>query len=825
MTNLLNDLRYAWRQLRKAPGFTLTAAITLALGVGISAAMFAVVDGVLLRPLPVPHSSELVSLGSPGGNGVGGAQPVSLPNVRDWRAQSKSFQDIAWYTMKFFNMKKADGTEQFSFDIQASPNFFEMLQARPLMGRTFLPRDVDGNVVVLSHSAWQNNFHRDPNIVGKTVRLGTDLDTVIGVMRPQMYLPLNDGGPLVWTVLPHTPDMEQRDNGFLFSMGRLRPGVSIAAANAELNGIQGNLVRQYGTKAGDKTVAIQDFRDSLVGTVRPGLLALQGAVLAVWLIGCANIAGLLLTRMAGRRREIAVRAALGAARGRIVRQFLTESLLLGLLGGAAGLGIAEGCLKLLRHSIDASVSRASGVGLDWQVVLMLLALSIFSAAIFGVVPAFDAASADPQDALHEGSKGAGTGTKQVRLRNALIVGEIALSLVLLVAAGLLLRTIYALREVNVGFNPHHLIVAQFFTRNGFAPPAPGQTAPDTRETFFKPLLEKLQRLPGVKSAAFVSRSPLSQGFDMNDGFAVIGNPAANADHRQVEMKAVTPGIYRTLGIRLLQGRTFTAEDRMGTPTVAVVNEAFARAYLGPHPLGKKLDLDADNISAKAKSVLGDTTVIGVVDNTPRDRIGQPAMPEVDVDLYQPPMTDEFYTIMNYGGSLAIRTDRKAGPMVATISKTLGQLDTAFVVANVRTSEGQMDILMGSQILAARLLWIFAIAALSIAAAGLYGLLSYGVSQRTREIGVRIALGAQREDILRMVLRQAARLLGVGILLGVLGSYFATRLVRGFLYGVDPHDWLTVMAVSALLAGVGLLASYVPARRASRIEPTEALRTE
>ncbi len=824
MTILINDVRFALRQLRKSPAFAITAVLTLALGIGISAAMFAVVDGVLLRPLPVPHSSELVSLSSPGGNGVG-AEPSSLPNVRDWRAQSKSFQDIAWYTMKFFNMKKTDGTEQFSFNIQASANFFDMLQARPLMGRTFLPRDKDGNVVVLSHSAWKNNFHGDPNIVGKRVQLGTDLDTVIGVMPPQMYLPLNDRAPLVWTVLPHTPDMEQRDNGFLYSMGRLRPGVSIAAANAELNGIQGNLVRQYGTKAGAKTVAIQDFRDSLVGTVRPGLLALQGAVLLVWLIGCANIAGLLLTRMAGRRREIAVRAALGAARGRIVQQFLTESLLLGLMGGVLGLGIAEGCLKLLRHSIDASVNRASGVGLDWQVVLMLIALSIFSAVIFGVAPAFDAASADPQDALHEGSKAAGTGAKQVRLRNALIVGEIALSLVLLVAAGLLLRTIYALREVNVGFNPRHLIVAQFFTKSGFTPPAPGQTATDTRELYFKPLLEKLQHLPGVKSAAFVSRAPLAQGFDMQDSFAVIGDPAASTGHRQVEMKAVTPGIYRTLGIRLLQGRTFTGQDRIGTPPVAVVNEAFAHAYLGAHPLGKKLNLDTDNTNSKTESVLGDTTVIGVVDDTPLDRIGQAAEPEVDVDLYQPPVTDEFYPIMNYGGSLAVRTDREAAPMVPTIGKMAAQLDGAFVVRNVQTSKGQIDILMSSQILAARLLWIFAVAAVLIAAAGLYGLLSYGVSQRTREIGVRIALGAQREDVLRMVLRQASRLLIAGLLIGILAAYFATKLVRSFLYGVAQHDFLTIAAVSALLLAVGLVASYLPARRAASIDPMQALRSE
>jgi len=821
MTTLLYDLRYAIRQLRKAPGFTVTAVMTLALGIGISAAMFAVVDGVLLRPLPGPHSSRLVALGEADNNGA--VSPSSLPNVRDWRAKAKSFQDIAWYTLKFFNMKKADGTEQFSLNVQASPNFFAMLQARPFMGRTFLPTDRNANVVVLSHYAWRNNFHADNNIVGMTVQLGTDLDTVIGVMPPALYIPINDRGPTVWTILPHTPDMEQRDNGFLSAIGRLRPGVSMAAAKAELNSIQANIDKQYGKKDTSGKVAMRKYRDTLVGSVRPALLALQGAVLVVWLIGCANIAGLLLTRMAGRRREIAVRAALGAARGRIVQQFLTESLLLGLMGGAVGLGIAEGCLTLLRHSIEASVSRSSGVGIDWQVVLMLLALSIFSAVIFGVAPAFEAASADPQDALHEGSRGAGTGAKQVRLRNTLIVSEIALSLVLLVSAGLLLRTIYALREVNLGFNPRNLVVAQFFSKNGFAPPAPGQETQDFRETMYRPLLQKVQHLPGVKSAALISQVPLGRGFSMDGSFEVIGNPGANRAHRSAQFNAVTPGIYRTLGIRLLQGRTFTGQDRMDTPTVAVVNLAFAHEYLGSSPLGKRLNLDTDDPTTK--SVMKDVTVVGVVDNTPRNNIGQPATPEVDVDVYQPPVTDDFYPIFNYGLQLAIRTDRKPGPMVPTISRILAPLNTAFVVQNVQTFQEKIDDLLGSQILAARLLWIFAIAAVSIAAAGLYGLLSYGVSQRTREIGVRIALGAQREDILRMVLRQATRLLGVGILLGVLGSYFATRLVRGFLYGVDPHDWLTILAVSILLTGVGLLASYIPARRASRIEPTEALRTE
>ena len=527
MTTLLNDLRYAVRQLRKAPGFALTAVLTLALGIGISAAMFTVVDGVLLRPLPVPHPSQVVRLGE--ANASGQITSTSLPDLRDWREHAKSFQDIAWYTLKFFDLKNADGTTQFSVNEQTSSNFFSMLQAEPMMGRTFLPQAGSaGNqgTVVLSHFVWQNYFHADKNILGKQVQLGDDTYTVIGVMPQQFYIPINDEGAVVWTVLPHTADMEQRDDVFLSGIGRLRAGVSVAAARTELSGIQGNIARQFPDLHLTKTAGVQSYLDSLVGSVRPALLALQGAVLLVWLIACANIAGLMLTRMAARRREIAVRAALGAARGRIVRQFLTESLLLGIAGGAGGLGIAYTCLAVLRHSISAHLSRAGDISLNWQVILLLIALSVVSAVIFGTIPAFQAASADPQEALHESSRGAGTGVKQLRLRNALIVGELALSLVLLVSAGLLLRTLYALRHVPVGFNPQHLVVAQFFSRGGFTLSA-GDATTDLRAVFYDPLLARVRQIPGVESAAFVTSAPLTNNVHMNDDFTVIGDPAAN----------------------------------------------------------------------------------------------------------------------------------------------------------------------------------------------------------------------------------------------------------------------------------------------------------
>lgn len=821
MTTLLNDLRYAWRQLVKAPGFTVTAVLTLALGIGISAAMFTVVDGVLLRPLPVPHPSQVAVFVD---NNSGTISSSSLPDLRDWRDHAKSFQDIAWYTLKFFDLKKADGTALFSFNFQTSPNFFSMLQVRPLLGRTFLPQaGTAGNqgTVVLSHFVWRNNFHADKNIIGKQIQLGAETYTVIGVMPQQFYIPINDDGPVVWTVLPHTADMEQRDNGFLRGIGRLRPGVSVAEARTELSGIQGNIARQFPDQHLPKMVGVKTYLDSLVGSVRPALLALQGAVLLVWLIACANIAGLMLTRMAARRREIAVRAALGAARGRIVRQFLTESLLLGIAGGACGLGIAYTCLAVLRHSISTHLSRSADISLNWHVILLLIVLSIVSAVIFGTIPAFQAASADPQEALHESSRGAGAGIKQLRLRNALIVGELALSLVLLVSAGLLLRTLYALRHVPVGFNPQHLVVAQFFSKGGFTPTAADATSTDLLAVFYNPLLARVRQIPGVESAALVTAAPLTNNVNLDAQFSVIGDPAANAADHSVEIHAVTPGAYRTLQIRLLHGRSFGDGDRIGTVPVVVVNQAFARQYLGTQPLQKKLDLDTN---PTRPSILENVSVVGIVEDTP-DTLGHPAAPEVDIDMNQIPLKDDFYFVVSIAMELVVRTSQPPEVIVPTLSRIFSERDAVFIVSSVQTMPQHIDDQLGSQTLAARLLWIFAIAAVLIAAAGLYGLLSYSVGQRTREIGVRLALGAQREDILRMILRQASRLLTAGLLIGVLAAYFTTKLVRSFLYGVAQHDMLTIVAVSILLLCVGLVASYLPARRAAKIEPVEALRAE
>jgi predicted permease len=825
MSNLWRDIRYALRQLSKAPGFTLTIIVTLALGIGMSTAMFTVVDGVLLRPLPVPHSSEIVALGE--ANSTGDVGTSSLPDVRDWRAYGKCFQDIAWYRQSFFNLKKEDGSVQFSVNAQTSPNFFSMLQVHPWMGRTFLPKEGTGagtGSAVLSYYVWKNNFHSDPSILGKPVELGANTYVVIGVMPHHFYIPINDNGPVVWTVLTNTPDMEHRDNGLFNVIGRLRPDVTIATARTELSSIQSNIAKQYASQHLRKNVAVTDYRDTLIGSVRIALLAMQGAVLAVWLIACANIAGLILTRMTTRRREIAIRTALGSPRKRIVQQFLIENLFLGLCGGILGLGIAMGSLILLRHSINFFLSRSQEIALNSHVLLLLSLFSVVSAMIFGTIPTLEAMSTDPQEALQESSRGTKIGRNQLYFRNTLIIGELALSLVLLDSAGLMLRTLYALHQVNLGFNQTHLVIGEFFPKNSalVSGALGNKSGIDIRETTYKPLLDKVQQLPGVQSAALLTAAPLSPNVHMNDTFAVIGYPSENEANRSAQVHVVTPSVYSTLQIRLIQGRLFEEQDSLGTTPVAVVNEAFAHTYLGTQPIGKRLNLD---LGYSSKSILQEVSVIGVVENTPQDTLGQPAEPEIDIDMYQIPIGDDFYSIFSFAMQLAVRTKQSPQLLVPSVSRILSQAGTSILINRVQTMQERIDGLLGSQIFAARLLWIFAIAAVVIASAGLYGLLSYNVSQRTRDIGVQFALGAQRDDILWLILRHTFWLVGIGISLGIIGAYLSARLLRSFLYGVGQHDMITIAAGSILLTSVSLLASYIPAHKAANIEPLEALREE
>jgi predicted permease len=823
MTGLLQDLRYAFRQLRKNPGFTAVTVLTLALGIGVNAAMFAVIDAVLLRPFPFPKPDQIVQMSEAAPQDPAPAAS-SLPDMRDWRAQSHSFQDIAWYTTGIRSVD-VPGFSDFIPAVLVSSNFLSTLQVQPALGRDFSPQDDQpghGDVVLLNTTAWEKFFARRPNVLGSSLKLGDKLYTVIGVMPAGFEFPSVGDTPTVWQPLVSQKEYEDRDSRSLTAVGRLKDGVSPTAAQAELTGIQTNISKAYPTLELDKRVIVKRYREVLTGNVRPALLALQFAVLAVWLIACANVASLLLSRTTGRRREIAIRSAIGAARTRIIRQFLTESLVLALTGAAVGLALAFGCVRLLKFYLDLYLPLSQHIHIDARVAAMLVVFSILSAAIFGLVPALQAARAPAQEALREGTAAAGTSSRQRYFRDALVVGEIALSLLLLISAGLLLRSLLALRSVPLGFVPHNVVTAfVFLPQNAGIVGQSGKYAgKDISQVFYTPLLDRLSHLPGVDFAAMTSILPLSPNFNAGGSFDIIGRPKDPANKTSAAIRAVSPSFYPTLGIRLLQGRLFTASDGPQSTAGAVVNQAFAKKYFrGQNPLGQQLKIGD-------KGPHGTVTILGVVENTHQTAMSDEVQPEVDLSYLQLTPDDELtpYVLASFT-SLALRTHNDPAALIPSLRTTLRDFDPDLVVTGAGTMQDVVDTSLGSQTLAVRLLWIFAGAALLISIAGIYGLLAYNVSQRTRDIGLRMALGATRFNVLRMILRQAVLLLGIGVVIGVVAAVAMGSMLRSFLYGVAPYDASTMVAVSLLLLACGLLASYIPARRASRIEPMKALRWE
>ncbi|MGB8888376.1 MAG: ABC transporter permease [Candidatus Korobacteraceae bacterium] len=824
MTGFLQDLRYAFRQLRKNPGFTAVTVLTLALGIGVNAAMFAVIDAVLLRPFPFPKPDQIVQMSeaSPADMAPGNS---SLPDIRDWRDQSRSFQDIGWYTE---GIRSVDipGFSDFIPVIFSSANLLSTLQVEPVLGRNFSPDEDQpghGDVVLINSIAWENFFNKNPQAVGSSLKLGNKVYTVIGVMPAGFEFPYVGDGPAVWSPLVPTKDYLERDSRTITAVGRLKPGVSIASAQAELGGMQNNIANAYPKLELDKRVIAKSYREVVSGNVRPALLALQFAVLAVWLIACANVASLLLSRTSGRRREIAIRSAIGAARTRLVRQFLTESLVLALTGAAVGLALAFGCVRLLKFYLDLYLPLSHHIQIDARVAAALVGFSILSAVLFGLVPALQAARAPAQEALREGTPAAGAGRRQKRFRDALVVGEIALSLVLLISAGLLLRSLLALRQLPLGFIPHNVVVTSIFlpqSGGGMVGNTGKYSGQDISQVFYAPLLDRLAHLPGVDSAALTSILPLSPNFSAAGSFEIVGRPKDPAHKTTASVRAVSPSLYSTLGIRLLHGRLFSDFDGPQSAAVAVVNKAFAKQYF-PHqdPLGHQLKISDTGPH-------GTATIIGIVENTHQTAIAREVQTEIDVSYLQLGPQDELtpYILASFT-SLALRTHVSSATVIPELRTTLRDVDPDLAVLDIRTMQDVVDASLGSQTLAVRLLWIFAGSALLISIAGIYGLLTYNVSQRTRDIGLRMALGATRTNVIGLVLRQAVLLLAIGVGIGVIAAISAGSVLRSFLYGVVPYDASTIVAVSLLLAACGLFASYIPARRASRIDPIKALRWE
>jgi predicted permease len=826
MSGLFQDLRYGLRQLRKNPGFTAVTVLTLALGIGVNAAMFAVIDAVLLRPLPFPQPDQIVLMSEAGPKDVAPSSSA-LPNIRDWRAQSRSFQDIGWYTVGLRGVNVRDFSD-FIPIVFSSPNLFSVLQVRPAIGRSFLPGEEENgrnDVVVINTTAWDKFFGKDPHAVGRTIKVGDTVYTVIGIMAAGFEFPTSGDGPVVWTPLANTALYQQRDARMVTAVGRLKPGVSVQAAKAELDGIQGNIAQAYASLTLDKRVLVERYREVLTGNVRPALLALQFAVLAVWLIACANVASLLLSRTSGRRREIAVRSAIGADRSRLVRQFFTESLVLAFTGAAAGLALAYGCVALLRFYLNLYLPLSNHIQIDARVAAALIGFSVLTAVLFGLVPAIQASRAPAQEALREGTPAAGTGRHQRYFRDALVVGEIALSLLLLISAGLLLRSLLALRSQPLGFVPTHLVTASMMlphSGSGIFGESPKFAGQDLIQVFYAPLLDRLQHIPGIEAAGLMTSLPLQNNFQIGGTFDIVGRPKDPANKTNAAVRAVSPNVYEILHLPLRRGRLFTSSDGPGAPGAAVVNEAFVKAYFPTEdPIGHQLQM-----SDKGKGPHAIATIVGVVADTNQTTLSQPTQPEIDLSYLQLSPDDELrpYLIGSFT-NLVLRVNGSTSGATSAVTKALRDFDPELVVLKVETMQELVDTSLGSQTLAVRLLWIFAGAALLISLAGIYGLLAYNVSQRTRDIGLRIALGATRSNVLRLVLRQAVLLLAIGVGIGIVAAVSANAVLRGFLYGVAPYDAATILAVSLLLLACGLFASYIPARRAASIDPMKALRWE
>ena len=828
MQALLRDVRYSFRQLLKTPAFTVAALVTLALGIGVNAAMFSVIDQVLLRPLPYANAKRLVKFG-----GLDPAMPeafssMSLPDLQDIAARSHSLQGIGYYTFQLPTLGGGSTEPKITPQVVAATNLFDLLGVRPMLGRGFVSDDGKAghnNVLVLGNRIWKEDFHGDRNIVGRAVTIDGDPYTVIGVLGPGVEFPGNVGQAIYSPLVTSDKALADRTNAGLMPFGLLRPGVSIEQAGVELNDIHAQLLHQYPKDESKDAFRVESYRDSLTGSERPALNALNIAVLAVWLIACANVAGLMLTRANGRRREMAIRGALGAPRGRVVQQFLTESLMLALAGGAAGLALAVVALRVLKHYLSNAVLYGSDVHINVAVGLFLLLASVISAVLFGLAPAWTSAHVPVQDGLREGAVASGVSRRQAFWRDALVVGEITLTLALLIAAGLMMRTLLTLRHAEMGFDATHVVSGNLYlpthgvwwTNNN-----PNKTSLIT--TLYQPLLEKLEHTPGVLSAGLTTVRPLQPHWEFESSVKVKGRTYGGRNAEPgAEVRGTTAGYFSTYGVRLLKGRFFNNDvDTMDAPIALIVNEALVRkVFPNEDPLGKQIEVGDEKNPSREWG-----TIVGVTDDVRQKSPGQASLPEMDLDLMQLTPKDGLYSVLStFLMNVAVRTHLSAAAAEGAIRRSVHALQPEIGIDDLEPMVQTVNDSIGNQTLAARLLGMFGFAALLIAVAGIYGLLSYSVSQRTREFGVRIALGAPQSNVHWIVLRHALVLLGIGIAAGIGLAVAASSVMRAFIYGFRGYDVFTVFAVALILAVCGLAASYLPARRAAGVDPMTALRSE
>jgi putative ABC transport system permease protein len=798
MGAFLQDLRYGVRMVFKYPGFTLAAVLTLALGIGANTAIFSVVNAVLLRPLPYPQPERLVSLRS----------QESLPDLDDIKAQSQSFEALGGAVIQ-----PQDFTgEAEPLQVQAAlvnADLFKALGGEAAVGRVIATEeDRTGaeRVVVLSHGFWLRHFGGDPNVVGRQVPLSGNNYTVVGVMRPDFTMPLEN--PDVWLALRVANPLAAGARGvhFLRTYLRLKPDVTLAQAQAELDGINGRLAQAYPDENKERSRRLMPLHERITGEVRPALLILFGAVGLVLLVACANFSSLLLARSAARQQELAIRSALGAQRGRLVRQVLTESLLLSLLGGAGGLVLAMWGVDLLMALKPADLPLTGAVGIDRWVLAFTFGVSVLTGVVFGLVPALSSSRLDLNDVLKEGGRSGTGGVLKQRVRSLLVVSEIALALMLLIGAGLLIKGFWRLRSVDPGFKTDNLLTMRIELPESRYKEIPRQTQ------FRQTVLERLNSLPGVQ-AAMVSELPLS-GDQLTHNFIIDGRPPLEiGTEPELNTRSVAGDYFRTMNIPVLQGRDLTPQDRSDAPAVGLVNETFVRQYFPDEsPIGKRIRW------ARVEPVKW-MTIVGVVGDVKHFGLNQPE----EAAFYSPYFqSDQPWKRWMY---LVVRSGADPASLAGQVKSEVWSVDKLLPVTKVSTMSEVMSASIAGQRFNLTLMSIFAVTALLLAAVGIYGVIAFSVTQRSHEIGVRIALGAQERDVLRLVVGQGLKLTLIGIGLGLAGAFAVTRLMQSLLFGVSATDPLTFVALAALLAAVALLASYVPARRATRVDPMVSLRYE
>jgi predicted permease len=826
MQGLDRDIRYALRQLLKTPAFTVAALLTLALGIGVNAAMFSVIDQVLLRPLPYANANRLVRFGGLDAATPQGFGAMSLPDLQDIVARSHSLQGVGFYTFQVPTLGSGSTEPKITPEIVGSTNIFDLLGVRPMLGRGFVPDDGKpgrNNVLVLGNAVWQESFHGDRGIVGRPVTIDGDPYAVIGVLPPGVEFPADVEHPIYSPLVTDEKGLQGRDDEGLLAFGLMRPGVALEQVRTELNGIRQQLLQEHPKDESKDKIKVLSYRDSLTESARPALTALNLAVVAVWLIACANVAGLMLTRANGRRREIAIVTALGAPRGRVMQQFLTESLLLALAGGAAGLALAAIALRVLKHYLSNAVLYGEQVHINASVCVYLVVASVISAMLFGLAPAWASSRIPLQEGLREGAAATGVSRKQAFWRDALVAGEITLTLALLIAAGLMMRTLLLLQHAEVGFEAAHVVTGDLYLpTHGVWWSEKNTQGANLVTVLWHPLLEALEHTPGILSAGLTTVRPLQPHWSFDDRFKVKGQTYADdASQPSAVVRATTAGYYPTYGVRLLKGRFFNDDvDTANAPLAVIVNETLVKqVFPNEDPIGKQINLGDEKTPEWG-------TIVGVADDVKQRSTGEASQAEIDMDLMQLTPKDGMYPILgSFLMNVAVKTRLPNAEAEKAIRTSVHSLQPEIGINELEPMRQVVDDSMGDQTLAARLLAMFGLAALLIAVAGMYGLLSYSVSQRAREFGVRLALGAPQSNLHWIVLRHALLLLGIGIGAGIVLAVAASSVMRAFIYGFHGYDVFTVFAVAAILAVCGITASYLPARRAAGVDPIVALRTE